>query len=502
MLEQIDLRQKLGKQEYQTAMAEVGLLAGELQRLAKELKMPVIIVFEGWDAAGKGTCINQLMQHLDPRGFQVHPISAPTAEEKLRPFLWRFWARLPEDGRIAIFDRSWYGRVLAERTDKLLPRRIWSQAFDQIKSFERQLVDEGAVVIKFFLHISKKEQKRRFKAIEKIPAQAWKVTKQDWQHHKRYEAYRVAVEEMLVRTDSEYAPWTLVAAHDRRFATVRVFRTFVDALSDRVATLRAVKSGARPAKALPVAAAAAATATSVLDQIDLSKTLSRDKYDKKVKLLQSRIRDLEHEIYLQRVPVIIAFEGWDAAGKGGTIRRLTQPMDPRGYEVVPIAAPNDVERAHHYLWRFWTRVPKGGHICIFDRTWYGRVMVERVEGFCTTEEWKRAFREINEMEEQWTSFGAVLLKFWLHLDQEEQLRRFEERQKISYKQWKITDEDWRNREKWDRYKEAVDEMLFRTSTNHAPWTIVESNCKLYGRIKVLETVIAGIESKLTPPGPR
>lgn len=212
--------------------------------------------------------------------------------------------------------------------------------------------------------------------------------------------------------------------------------------------------------------------------------------------MQNRVRDLEHEIYLRRMPVVIIFEGWDAAGKGGNIKRLTAPLDPRGYEVAPIGAPNDIEKAHHYLWRFWSKIPKGGHICIFDRSWYGRVMVERVEGFCSQEEWKRAYREINEMEEQWIHFGATVIKFWLQIDKEEQMRRFEERQQIAYKQWKITNEDWRNREKWDVYKEAVDEMLFRTSTNHAPWTIVESNCKLYGRIKVLETVIREIENKL------
>lgn len=492
MLEQVDLKQKLSKTEYQSAMAELGRKAGALQRSAKELKIPVIIVFEGWDAAGKGTCINQLMQRLDPRGFQVHPISAPNTEEALRPFLWRFWTKMPENGRMAIFDRSWYGRVLAERMDKLVPKRVWSHAFTEIKSFERQLVDQDAVVIKFFLHISKKEQKKRFKKIEKIAAQAWKVTKLDWRHHKQYESYRVAVEEMLAATDSEYAPWTLVASHDRRFATALIFRTFIDSLANKIAAMQARKN----VKSTPTLAAPSPIVTSVLDQVDLTATLTREKYDKKIKTLQNRIRDLEHEIFLQRLPVIIVFEGWDAAGKGGVIKRLTQQMDPRGFAVAPISAPNDVEKAHHYLWRFWMKMPKGGHICVFDRSWYGRVMVERVEGFCTTDEWKRAYREINEMEEQWCAFGAVLLKFWLHIDKDEQMRRFEERQKISYKQWKITDEDWRNREKWDQYKEAVDEMLSRTSTNHAPWTTVESNCKLHGRIKVLETVVTGIENKL------
>jgi polyphosphate kinase 2 (PPK2 family) len=215
-----------------------------------------------------------------------------------------------------------------------------------------------------------------------------------------------------------------------------------------------------------------------------------------LKEYQKLILELEHEVYLKRVPVVVVYQGWDAAGKGGNIKRLVQKMDPRGYEVVTTAAPNDVERAHHYLWRFWGKVPKAGHIAIFDRSWYGRVLVERVEGFCREDQWRRAYREINEMEEQWVHFGTVLIKFWLHIDKNEQLRRFEERQNTPYKQWKISDEDWRNRQKWDRYKEAVDEMLVRTSTSHAPWTVIESNSKLYARIKVLKTVVKEVQKAL------
>jgi len=493
MLEQLDLKKKLDKKEYQLAMSELEPRAGELQRRAKQLGIPVVIVFEGWDAAGKGTLINQLMQSLDPRGFNVHPINAPNTEEDLRPFLWRFWIKTPENGRIAIFDRSWYGRVLTERVDRIVPRRVWMNAFAEIKSFERQLVDQGAVVLKFFLHISKKEQKKRFGNIENNPALAWKVTRQDWKHHRQYDEYLVAIEEMLARTDSEYAPWTLVAAQDRRYAAVQVFTAFVQMLESRI-----LEHEERLAATAAVVGPAVSRSpgSSALERVDLSKSLSREEYSRKLKKLQEQMRDLEHEIYQRRMPVLMAFEGWDAAGKGGDIKRLTQLMDPRGYEVVPVGTPNDVEKAHHYLWRFWHKIPKAGHICIFDRSWYGRVLVERVEGFCTTEEWKRAYREINEMEEQWSHFGAVLIKFWLHIDQDEQMRRFEERQKITYKKWKITDEDWRNRKKWDQYRQAVDDMLSHTSTNHAPWTVVESNCKLYGRIKVLQTAVKTIAGRL------
>ena len=194
--------------------------------------------------------------------------------------------------------------------------------------------------------------------------------------------------------------------------------------------------------------------------------------------------------------MVLGFEGWDAGGKGGAIKRLTEKMDPRGYTVIPTASPNDWEKAHHYLWRFWQAMPKAGHLSIFDRTWYGRVMVERIEGFCTTGEWQRAYKEINDMERDLYDAGAIVLKFWMQIDKDEQERRFKARQENPEKQWKITDEDWRNREKWDQYEEAVNEMLIRTSTPHAPWVVVEGNDKYYARIKVLETVVRAIEKRL------
>jgi polyphosphate kinase 2 (PPK2 family) len=289
-------------------------------------------------------------------------------------------------------------------------------------------------------------------------------------------------------------PWHIVEAHDRRFATVKVFATMVETLD------RAVKAAASRARRSTKRSATQRLAVmqgSVLDTVDLDRTLERAAYERQLKKYQKRVAELEHEVYLERVPVIIVYEGWDAAGKGGNIRRLVQGLDPRGYEVVPIAAPNVVEKAHHYLHRFWLRVPKAGHITIFDRSWYGRVLVERVEGFCTEEEWKRAYAEINETEEQWCDFGAAVVKFWLHIDQDEQLRRFEARQRTAYKRWKITDEDWRNREKWNQYQAAVDEMLYRTSTTHAPWTIVEATNKLYARIRVLRTVVDTLEKRLS-----
>ena len=494
MLENIDLSREIPKEQYKLAKDEMSIRLGVLQRRAKELGIPVVIVFEGLSAAGKGTLINELILPLDPRGFTVHSSLPPNEEEALRPFLWRFWTRTPARGRMAIFDRSWYRRVLTDRVGGDVKGKALQQAFEDIRSFERQLADDGAVILKFWLHISKKEQKRRFGKLRKNAATAWRVTKEDVKAHKQYDEYIAAVEDMLAETDTDVARWTVVESTDRRFAAMKTCSAVANALEKRIAAEEAKASPAVPAdppKALPPD-----LRSSILDQVDLSVALEREEYRERLKAGQERLRELEHEIYERRVPVVLVYQGWDAAGKGGNIRRLTQELDPRGYNVVPVGAPNDIEKAHHYLWRFWNDFPKAGHIAIFDRSWYGRVMVERVEGFCTEAEWRRAYREINEMEHHMTNFGTVLLKFWLHIDKDEQLRRFEARQQIPHKQWKITDEDWRNREKWDAFKAAVEEMLFRTSTPYAPWTIVESNCKWYARVKVLETVCAAIEERI------
>ena len=494
MLKNIDLTREVAKADYKQLKGDAGLKLAALQRQCKALGIPVIVVFEGWSAAGKGTLINEMILPLDPRGFSVYSARDPTEEEAFYPFLWRFWKRTPVRGRFAIFDRSWNRRVVADRVAGLIDGEQLRQAFDDICSFERQLSDEGAVIVKCFLHISKSEQKRRFDALRANPATAWRVTKVDLQQHERYSEYLAAAEDMLAQTDADYAPWTVVEANDRRFATLKIFSTVISALERRVATIQQ-KAEAPPPPTEP-ASAGGIFRTTALDHVDLSKSLTPEEYAARVKKAQATLRELEHEIHLRRLPVVIAYEGWDAAGKGGNIRRVTENLDPRGYEVVPVAAPNDIEKAHHYLWRFWAQMPKAGHITIFDRSWYGRVLVERVEGFCTEAQWRRAYREINGMEQHLVHFGAVVLKFWLHIDPDEQLRRFREREGMPHKQWKITNEDWRNREKMSQYREAVEEMLFRTSTPYAPWTIVESNCKRHARVKVLETVCKAIRKRI------
>ena len=500
MLETVDLSKKLKKKEYRSASADLELELGALQRRGRSQKIPIILLFEGWDAAGKGTLINRLILAMDSRGVSVHPTFPPDEEEALRPFLWRFWRTIPENGRVAVYDRSWYRRVLTDRIDGNVPKKEWNASYDEIRTFERHLTDDGYILLKFFLHISKKEQKKRFKALESDSSTTWRVSKEDWKHHKQYDKYVKAVEDMLALTETDYAPWTIIESQDLRFATVKLFQRIVDGIEKRMPRLDSSGSDKRKTKKKPAEPGADVSAsgfsTSILEGVDLSISIDRDDYKKKLKASQARIRQLEFEIYRKRIPVVIVYEGWDAAGKGGNIRRLVQALDPRGYEVIPIAGPNDTEKAHHYLWRFWMEFPKAGHIAIFDRSWYGRILVERVEEFCMEEEWRRAYREINEMERQWISFGAVLVKLWLQIDRDEQLRRFEERQGKEHKKWKITDEDWRNREKWDVYNDAVNEMILRTSPPDAPWTVVEANSKFYARIKALETVVRAIEKKL------
>jgi polyphosphate kinase 2 (PPK2 family) len=494
MLELIDLDKGISKADYQQIFPQLERQLGQCQRAARQAGVPVVIVFDGWKAAGKGTVINRFTQAIDPRGFKVHPIRPPNETERLHPWLWRFWNLLPAAGEMAIFDHSWYNRVLSERVEGTTPHRQWRAAYDDVLQFERELTDAGTVIVKFWLHISKREQKRRFRGLKHDPATAWKVGKDERRQHRKFAEWQEAAEEAIQRTSTAHAPWTIVEATQERYCRVKVFQTVLDAVQSELDRRAAAPAPVRaPATA---DGAAALRRPTILDRVDLRLALGRQSYDEQLQELQQRLFRLEHEMYVARVPAVIAYEGWDAAGKGGNIKRLTMGLDPRGYEVVPIAAPSTEEKAHHYLWRFWRHVPKGGHITIFDRTWYGRVLVERVEGFCSESEWKRAYQEINEFERLLADSGTVVVKFWLQIDRDEQLRRFQERQQSQYKQWKITEEDWRNREKWDRYEPAVVEMLERTSTTYAPWTILESNCKLYARIKALRTVAEAVEAGL------
>ena len=519
MLEKVDLTKKISKEEYKEKMPQLESKLGRLQRECKALGIPVLIVFEGFGAAGKGLQIGHLIQSMDPRGFEVHPVKNETEEERMHPFMWRFWTKTPARGRIAIFDGSWYRKVLIDRFEKRTKAKDLPAAFHSINSFEQQLADDGNLIIKLFLDIDKKEQKKRFDKLAKNKETAWRVSQGDRERNAHYDEYAALMEDMLFNTDTDYAPWTIVESMDRRFATLKIYTTVIKAMADQIEKVQQQNIAKAVEKADKAEAegvvrkketngdeieeiATEADAqmkdlqVSILSKADLSLSYTREEYKEKLDKLQKKMDKLHGELYRRRIPVVLGFEGWDAGGKGGAIKRLTAKMDARGYVVNPTASPNDIEKAHHYLWRFWRAMPKDGHVAIFDRTWYGRVMVERIEGFCTTEEWKRAYKEINDMEKDLYNAGAIVIKFWMHIDKDEQERRFKERQENPEKQWKITDEDWRNREKWDQYEDAVNEMLMRTSTDYAPWVVVEGNSKYYARVKVLQTVVDAIEKRL------
>ena len=519
MLEKVDLTKKISKEEYKEKMPQLESKLGRLQRECKALGIPVLIVFEGFGAAGKGLQIGHLIQSMDPRGFEVHPVKNETEEERMHPFMWRFWTKTPARGRIAVFDGSWYRKVLIDRFEKRTKAKDLPAAFHSINSFEQQLADDGNLIIKLFLDIDKKEQKKRFDKLAKNKETAWRVSQGDRERNAHYDEYAALMEDMLFKTDTDYAPWTIVESMDRRFATLKIYTTVIKAMAEQIEQVqqqniaKTVEKGDKAEAERDVREkenggdeieeiAREADAqmkdlqVSILSKADLSLSYTREEYKEKLDKLQKKMEKLHGELYRRRIPVVLGFEGWDAGGKGGAIKRLTAKMDARGYVVNPTASPNDIEKAHHYLWRFWRAMPKDGHVAIFDRTWYGRVMVERIEGFCTTEEWKRAYKEINDMEKDLYNAGAIVIKFWMHIDKDEQERRFKERQDNPEKQWKITDEDWRNREKWDQYEDAVNEMLMRTSTDYAPWVVVEGNSKYYARVKVLQTVVDAIEERL------
>lgn len=487
MLEKLDLTKKLSKDEYNKAMDVLGEKLGEVQRKAREAKRPIIIVFEGWRGARRSTIINKIMQQMDARGFNVFSSVKMSDEERTMPFFIYFWQHLPPKGHIVVYHRSWYylknecDIEFRKEKDKWL-----NTSFEHINNFEKELTDDNYILLKFFLHISEKQQAENLAKNYKTLGKAWKEISPAYDESGEYKLYLERYEKMLEATDKTNAPWHIVAADDARSAQVDVFKAVIDTIE------HALKVQNQSCSSVP----RIANYYNVLAQVDLNKNISKSEYKDKLDKYQEKLRLLQIEMFKAGIPAVIGFEGWDAAGKGGAIRRLTAALDPLGYSVNPVAAPNIVEKQFHYLWRFWLHLPKPGSIAIFDRTWYGRVMVERLEGFAAPHEWQRAYEEIKDMEAQWSEHGIAIAKFWLQIDKDEQYRRFKEREGNPQKTWKITDEDWRNREKWDAYEEAVNEMLIRTDTSYAPWTIVEGNNKYYARLKVLQTVIDLFEKKL------
>lgn len=492
MLDNIDLSLSLKKDDYKEQMDDLMYELRSLHQQCWEKRLTLIIVLEGWAAAGKGTMVKKLATCMDPRGFILHPIVAPTPQEEQYPFLWRFWQGLPAKGNVATFYHSWYTHVLEDRLlNKVDPKNV-PHRMQAINAFERQLANDGVAIAKFWIHLSQEELKKRLKKYAKDPLDSWRIRQEDWQQHKYYEEYSSLAEEMITQTSTGIVPWTLIPGDDKRLARVQLLSHVASRLKE---LLERQSTQISPVTSLDHRPPEI-SGIEPLSQADLSQSLSKKSYKKELKQKQIQLRKLQRSIYEHNIPVLAMFEGWDAAGKGGAIKRLTEVLDPRSYQVHSFAAPTDEEKAHHYLWRFWRKLPPAGSIGIFDRSWYGRVLVERVEGLASEIEWQRAYQEINEFEAQLINRGYVLLKFWLHIDPHEQLKRFQQRQKDPFKQHKITEEDWRNREKWDDYELAVNQMVERTNTAIAPWTIVPGNDKYYARVKVIETLTQAIENQL------
>lgn len=482
--------EKSEKKSIRRGIKELESRFAVLQQQLKTIKVPVILTFDGWGASGKGTLIGKMILNLDPRGFEVCSMDEADKVEKRYPFLYRYWLKLPAKGEITIFDRSWNQEISVYKVDHKEKENRYKEKLESILRFERQLCDDGVVLIKFFLDISKKEQEKRFKKLMEDKTTAWRVTEQDWCRNEHYDEYAEAFDEMIEKTETFHAPWHLIDASDKDEAYFKILECCVETIENKMKE-NLQHDGIRVEDMkMPL------LTMKTLSEVDLSDSINDKTYKDELKKAQKRLKVLSNELYLKKIPLILCYEGWDAAGKGGNIKRMAASFDPRGYNVHPTSAPNPYEASRHYLWRFWRHIPKSGHIAIFDRTWYGRVMVERIEGFCTEQQYQRAYNEINEFEQDLIRWGAIILKFWLQIDKDEQLKRFEERQNTPEKQWKITDEDWRNREKWEAYEIAVNEMLKYTSTTFAPWIIIESNSKEFARLKTIHLVIDAIEQRL------
>jgi len=491
MFESAELGHRITKAAYEKALPALreGLLNAQFE-LAQQAKFPVIILVSGVDGAGKGETVNLLNEWMDPRHIEVHAMAEHSDEERQHPPMWRYWRALPPKGKIGVFFGSWYTAPIIARSLGKTRNSQLNQSIHAINHFETMLSNEGALIIKLWFHLSKDAQQQRLKSLEKNPKTQWRVTVPDWKNYQRYDKFRKVSEHTLLATSNEHAPWRVIEGEDARYRSLTAGKIILAALQQRL------NKNVKPVAIAAAPLSVAIDALDLFDKLDMTQALSDKKFAAQLEKYQGKLNLLTRDARFAKLSVIAVFEGSDAAGKGGAIRRITGALDARHYRTVPIAAPTEEERAQPYLWRFWRHVPRTGRFAIFDRSWYGRVLVERVEKFCSQADWMRAYNEINDFEEQLIDNHALVIKFWLTVTPDEQLRRFQEREKIGFKRFKITADDWRNRERWDDYQAAVCDMVDRTSTEIAPWTIVEANDKNFARIKILKTLCSRIEAAL------
>lgn len=492
MFESAELGHRVSKAIYeeQVPALRADLLEAQFN-LAQAGRAPLIVLIGGMDGAGKGETVNLLNAWMDPRHILTHAFGEPSDEEAERPPMWRFWRALPPKGKIGILFGSWYTDPLAARVAGKTTAAQLDQKLEEIVRLERMLTDEGAVLVKLWFHLSKDSQKKRLEALQADPDTRWRVTDQDWRHFKRYDKFHAVAQRTLRVTSTANAPWQVVEGADFRYRNVTVGKLLLTTLRQSVA---------QPPQLAPIvqekATAAPIDNLLLIRSLDLTKKLGKKSYASQLEKYQGKLNKLTRHPRFKKLSVIAAFEGYDAAGKGGAIRRVSAALDARCYQIIPVGAPTDEERAQPYLWRFWRHIPRAGRVTIFDRSWYGRVLVERVERLCPATDWLRAYTEINDFEAQLVRNDTVLIKIWLSISPEEQLKRFRARETSRFKNFKITPDDWRNREKWSDYEVAVCDMVDRTSTEIAPWTLIEAEDKYFGRIKILQTWCERIEAAL------
>lgn len=481
MFESAEIGHAIDKDTYD---AEEPVLREALLEAQYELKqqgrVAVLILINGVEGAGKGETVKLLNEWMDPRLIQVNTFDQQTDEELARPPAWRYWRQLPPKGRIGIFFGNWYSQMLQGRVHGHFKDAVLDQAINGALGLEQMLCDEGTVILKFWFHLSRERMQARLDSLKDDPLHSWRISPLDWQQSHTYDKFVRHGERVLRRSSREHAPWHVVEGVDERYRSLTVGRILLQGLQAALQQAQEHPSASAPPASLDN--------RGLLDSLDMQQRLSKDLYQEQLAAEQARLALLMRDKRMRRHSLVAVFEGNDAAGKGGAIRRVTGALDPRQYRIVPVAAPTEEERSQPYLWRFWRHIPGRGQFTIFDRSWYGRVLVERVEGFCSPADWLRAYGEINDFEEQLVEAGVVLVKFWLAIDADTQLERFQEREQIPFKRFKITEDDWRNREKWPLYRDAVEDMVNRTSTEIAPWTLVEANDKRFARVKVLRAI--------------
>lgn len=491
MLEVSEVGNKVSKEDYNAAIPDlrVGLINAQYD--LRHANFPVVIWIAGDDRLAANELVNRLNEWMDSRYADTRVFADPTDEEYQRPHLWRLWRSLPPKGRAAFFVGGLMRAAILRANDEI-DEPEFSVWLRHIAKMQDELVADGALILKFFLHTPAKAQKKKLKKAKKDPHEGWQVDHRDWSALDTMGPVLPIAERMLRETSGIGAPWTIVESTDSRYRDLTVARTILAALTARLRE-QPVHPGRPLAESVFGDFDAAAN---VLSGIDLSKSLTRDEYREQLAKEQAKLKALSLEARNRGISTVLAFEGWDAAGKGGVIRRITGAMEAGDYRVIPVAAPTEEERKYHYLWRFWRDLPLAGKVVIFDRTWYGRVLVERLEGFATPAEWQRAFDEINDFEAQMVEQGYYVGKFWMHISPDEQLARFTAREQTPYKNHKITEEDYRNRERWDDYVKAVDQMVLRTTSDRARWNVIPANDKLFARVATLRQINKGLARTL------